>query len=79
MVALDTQLPNACFGRQASQWLRWTLSDPIHETDRPAEIPVGLNTHPQKVTPIQVALSSIPPRSVGNLRDDLSLLVDFQQ
>ena len=44
-----------------------TLSFPIHETDRPAELPVVRNTHPQKVTPIQVAISSIPPRSVGNL------------
>ena len=50
MVVWDTHLPNACVGYSPTQWLRWTLSYPIHETDRPAEIPVGQTIHPQKVT-----------------------------
>ena len=48
MVALDTHLPNACVGYSPSQWLRWTLSYPVHETDRRARLPSGQNTHPQQ-------------------------------
>ena len=46
MVALDTQLPNAGVGYSPTQWLRWTLSYPIHETDRRARSSVWQNTHP---------------------------------
>ena len=65
-------------GHSPSQWLRGILSDPIHETDRPAELPVVLNTHPKKVTPIQVAISSIPPR-FGPEQSLLGPLPDFQR
>ena len=40
------RLPNGCVGHSASQWLRWTLSYPIHETDRRAISSVWQNTHP---------------------------------
>ena len=46
-------------GHSPSQWVLWTLSYPVHETDRPAELPVVLNTHPlqadfQQSCPLQL-------------------------
>ena len=36
------RLPNGCVGHSATQWLRWTLSYPVHETDRRARLPMGV-------------------------------------
>ena len=41
MVALDTQLPNACVGYSPSQWLRGSSSFPMNVTGRQAEVHSG--------------------------------------
>ena len=45
MVALDTQLPNACVGHSATQCLLWSSSFPIKVTICPSAIPKARCIH----------------------------------